>query len=140
MPELKPGQPVPVTVGIKNLRGDDRPVPATAPAAGTVRAQDAGIKLTVSYTPHPDAETFTFPPNPAVRWDVLVPKAPVEVTVAPLPAVMTPLEAKTYFRLDLAQWYDLAAPGTYRVEWQFVGASPFASAYGHLPMSFEVAP
>jgi hypothetical protein len=125
-------------VGIKNLRGDDRVLPAKAPVAGTIRAVEAGVKLTVSHTPQPYAATFTFPPNPAVKWDVLVPMAPVELRVEALPAVMAPLEGKTYFRLDLAKWYDLRAPGTYRVEWQFVGWSPFASEYGHLPMSFEV--
>jgi hypothetical protein len=84
-------------------------------------------------------ETYTFPPRPAVKWDVLVPKAPVSVEVLALPPVLTPLDGKPYLRLDLAKSYDLSAPGTYRVEFQFIKKSPFASDYGHQPMDFEVS-
>lgn len=140
IPEIMPSQSVPVTVGIKNLRGDDRPLPATAPAVGSIHLQDADIKLTVSFTPHPYKECFTYPPNTAVKWKTLDPSAPVEMTVQPLPEAMKPLDGKTYLRLDLAKSYDLSAPGTYKVEWQFVKESPFAANYGHLPLCFEVTP
>jgi len=139
LPEIKPGQPFPLTVGIKNLRGNDRPLPPAAPAPGSILAQNAGIKLSVSFTPHPRNETFTFPPNPAVKWDVLAPKAPVTLEVLPLPSVIAPLDGKPYLRFDLAKWYDFNAPGTYRVEFQFIKDSPFASEFGHLPMDFEVS-
>jgi hypothetical protein len=138
LPSVVPGKPFPVTIGIKNLRGNDRPLPDGAPAVGTVSAEDANIKLTVSFTPHPRTETFTFPPNPAVKWDVLVPKAPVNMEVLALPSSMVPLNGKPYLNLDLAKYYDFSAPGTYRVEFQFIKNSPFASEYGHLPMDFEV--
>jgi len=139
LPDIKPGQSFPLTVGIKNLRGNDRPLPAGAPAPGVILAQNANIKLAVSFTPHPRKETFTFPPNPAVKWEILVPKAPVSLEVLPLPSVMAPLDGQPYLRLDLAKWYDFNAPGTYRVEFQFVKNSPFASGYGHLPMDFEMS-
>jgi hypothetical protein len=138
VPDIKPGQPFPLTIGIKNLRGNDRPLPAGAPASGSILAQDADIKITVSFTPHTRNEAVTFPPNPAVKWEDLVPKAPVQVDVLPLPAILAPLEGKTYLRLDLAKSYDFSAPGTYRVKFQFIKNSPFYSEYGHLPMDFEV--
>ena len=139
LPDVKPGQPIPLTVGIKNLRGNDRPLPAGSPAAGTISCQNADIKLTVSFTPHPRKETFTFPPNPGVKWNILVPKTPVSLEVLQLPSVIAPLDGKPYLRLDLAKWYDFKAPGTYRVEFQFIKNSPFASEYGHLPMDFELS-
>lgn len=140
IPQIKTGQPVPVTIGIKNLRGDERPLPLKAPTPGITTTRDADIKLTVSFTNHPYKETYSFPPNPRVTWEILAPKTPVELEVLPFPATLAPLEGKTYLRLDLAKWYDFTATGTYQVQWQFVNDSPFASKYGHLPMSFEVVP
>jgi hypothetical protein len=117
------GKPVPLEVRLRNRSGFDRSLPAVLAGKGPdgKPALHAGVRLRLWY--NPDAAVVNNPPWPppskGVKWEELTPRA--AASLPPVGKMVTaPAGAEfTEFTSDVADWFDLLRPGSYKVQLDF---------------------
>jgi hypothetical protein len=105
-PTFAPGQPIPLTVKLRNRRGMPQQVPAL----------NSGIKLRVTYQPETDYRKLRYDAD----WTPVEINSPLRLTDT-APRLLAPTESFTAGHGNLADVLKLTQPGTYRVQLLFSG-------------------
>ncbi|HEY0256986.1 MAG TPA: hypothetical protein VGC39_06055, partial [Candidatus Methylacidiphilales bacterium] len=115
-------------------------IPAAMSGAGTQTAEQLGIEIHLDYSPLPRSTLFTFPPPPEPNWTPLPAKAAPRIDLPFLPPTLASLQKQALFQLDLAQWYDVKLPGTYRLVFKFKKGALVQADAALSPKYFELLP
>jgi hypothetical protein len=100
---------------------------------------EIGFEIHVDHSPLPLARSFFYRPAPEPKWTAV--DATAAAQTVELPAIteaLAPRRVTPLVRFDLARWYDLKAPGTYRVTLRFTKGGLFDLEVNFPAQYFEI--
>jgi hypothetical protein len=141
---LRVGEPVPVTISIRNHNGLDQKVPGSLMIPpGAAKTLPSGITLSATYSPNvpptfrrfsqPPFDYGTFRPLP-LRNDVTVSREKID---GPM---LHPTEELPILNFDLGDFFDISRPGTYEIKAVFQVPGGVAVTSDPIRLSIAAAP
>jgi len=133
---VEPGRPVILQASLQNLVGAPRSFTPRGWDSGTSTTKDLGVTVRLEHSPG-SKESLRLG-RFGTGWKTLKARGEAEVTEFPMPSTLDTMQRADLLKFDLAQMFDLSAPGVYRVSLACQKSGLFGVEKGARVPMFEV--